>query len=314
MALDWSGLGESIKSDAGGLVGNIAKAVLVFPDSVGEVSLEDTVAASGFGMSVGMGRVAAVSTAMNLKNAGLSRISSAAANASKLTGALDAVGTDAGSLADALESGAVSGKKFTVQFNPASIQIIGRGGGRAPISNYGSIGKDQPGKIEYRALDPYITVQFTVMFDATNHADAFMEERFTMGATTLVKNIATAAAGKEYTVRLQVEGFLAAVRDEDHRTMIFQWGSLRYTGILNAVSGRYTMFNTAGNPIRAELQIGMLMGGASQDSIDGRSYLDYWKKRYSDILNKNGKQDEDGTLTSMTTGTIKNQFNNLINL
>lgn len=217
-------------------------------------------------------------------------------------------------LDDALSNGTISGRKFTVQFNPSSIQVIGRGGGRAPISNYGSVGKDQPGKIEYKALDPYINVNFTLMFDATNLADAFMEERFTLGATTLVKNVTAAVVGHEYTVKPQVEGFLAALRDEDHRTMIFQWGSLRYTGVLNAVSAEYTMFNTAGNPIRAQVQIGMLMGGAPKGSVVDISYLDYWKNRYKEILYDNAKTDEEGNLTSMTTGNIKSQYRNLINL
>lgn len=271
MALDWSNLGSSVKSDAKGLVGNIAKAILVFPDPVEEINLEDT-KANNLGKNVGIEKVAASG------------------------------------------NGTISGKKFTVQFNPASIQIVGRGGGRAPISNFGAIGENQPGKIEYRALDPYINVNFTVMFDAMNNADAFMEERFTLGATTLVKNAATAIVGHEYTVRPLVEGFLAALRDEDHRTMIFQWGTLRYEGILNAVFARYTMFNTAGNPIRAEVQLGMLMGGAARNSINGGSYLDYWKKRYSDILEKNAKKTADNNITSMTTGNIKNQYKNLINL
>lgn len=310
-----SDLGQSIKNDAKGLIGNIAKAVLVFPDTAKtEVNLQDLDATLGFGSSIGMGKVSTLTKAINMKNAGLSQISKAAASVSSVTHALDSVGVDTGSLTDALESGLISGKKFTVQFNPSSLQIIARGGGRSPVSNFGTIGTNQAGKIEYRALDPYITVNFTLLFDAMNNADAFMEERFTIGATTLAKNVATAIVGNEYTVRPQVEGFLAALRDEDHRTMIFQWGTLRYTGVLNAVSGRYTMFNTAGNPIRAEVQIGMLMGSAPKDSMDGASYLDYWKKRYKDILDKNAKKDAEGNLTSMTTGNIKNQFTNLINL
>lgn len=308
------GIGELAKNEAQGLVGNIAKAILVFPDSVGEVSLEDTAAAAEFGMSTGMGRASAVTSAMNMKASGLKSLSAAANNASNVTSKLEKVGGNANGLTKALDSNLIQGKKFTVQFNPSSIQIIGRGGGRAPVSNFGTIGKDQAGKIEYRALDPYITVSFNVVFDALNNADAFMEERFTIGATTLAKNVATAIVGHEYTVRPQVEGFLAALRDEDHRTMIFQWGTLRYTGVLNSVSARYTMFNTAGNPIRAEVSLGMLMGGTTGNSIDGRSYLDYWKNRYSDIMYEHAKTDANGNLTSMTTGNIKNQFTNLINL
>ena len=56
------------------------------------------------------------------------------------------------------------------------------------------------------------------------------------------------------------------------------------------------------------------MGGTTGNSIDGRSYLDYWKNRYSDIMYEHAKTDANGNLTSMTTGNIKNQFTNLINL
>lgn len=313
--MDFGNLGQSIKQDAKGLVGNIAKAVLVFPDTAAtEIDLKDPDAVTGFGKSLGMGKVKSLATSMNMKNAGLSKISKAAAATSSMVHAAGQLGADTESLANALESGMLSGKKFTVQFNPSSLQVIARGGGRSPISNYGAVGTNQAGRIEYRALDPYINVNFTLIFDATNIADAFMEERLTLGATTLVKNVATAIRGKEYTVRPQVEGFLAALRDEDHRMMIFQWGTLRYTGVLNAVSGRYTMFSTTGNPIRAEVQIGMLMGSAPKDSMDGASYLDYWRKRYTDILNKKGNRDEEGNLTSMATGNLKSQYNNLINL
>ena len=52
--MDWSNLGTSIKSDAQGLVGNIAKAVLVFPDSVDAISLEDPDAVMAYGKKMQM--------------------------------------------------------------------------------------------------------------------------------------------------------------------------------------------------------------------------------------------------------------------
>lgn len=313
--MDWSNLGQSVKNDALGLTGNITKAILVFPDSVpSDINLKDAEAVGAFGSAMGMGKVSTFSKSINMQNAGLSSISKAAANTSLINNKLDQIGEGADALTSALKGGEISGKKFTVPFNPSTLQIIARGGGRAPISNYGTVGTNQAGRIEYRALDPYITVNFTLQFDAENNADAFMEERFTIGATTLAKNVVTAIRGKEYTVRPQVEGFLAALRDEDHRNMIFQWGNVRYTGVLNSVYAQYTMFNTAGNPIRAEVQLSMLMASTPKNSMDGASYLDYWKNRYEEILNKNATKDAAGNLTSMTTGNIKNQFTNLINL
>ncbi|MBQ7955247.1 MAG: hypothetical protein IJ282_05805 [Lachnospiraceae bacterium] len=305
-------LGSSIASDAKGLTGNIAKAILVFPDPVREIRLEDPERATNFGRAMGMENAA--DKVAKMKENAINKISQSSATASRLTHTLEDIGGGTSALSTAVSHGVLSGKKFTVQFNPTSLQIGGRAGGRVPISNYGNVGDKQPGTIEYKALDPYINVSFTVLFDSTNISDAFMEETFTVGATSLVKNVATAAVGHEYTVQPYVEGFLAALRNEDHRTMIFQWGNLRYTGVLNSISGRYTMFNKVGSPIRAEVQIGMLMAGAGEDSIDGASYLDFWKNRYSEIIKKHASKDEEGNVASMTAGNIKNQYRNLINL
>lgn len=318
--MDWSNLGQSAKNDAQGLAGNIAKAVLIFPyNNIKAVNMKQFETVKAYGASEGMSSLDASKWANAKRKAGQNYISKTTIDTSKVAQVLKTnSGIDLASLEAALDAARAAGvmdyKKLTVQFNPASLQITARGGGRYPVSNYGSVGSNQAGKIEYRALDPYITVGFTLIFDATNLADAFMEERFTLGVTTVAKNVATAAVGKEYTVRPQVEGFLAALRNEAHRTMIFQWGTLRYTGVLNSISSSYTMFNTAGNPIRAEIQLNMLMGSVPKDSEDNASYLDYWKKRYSDILEKNGNKDGDGNLTSMDTGNLKNQYNNLFNL
>lgn len=293
-------LGTSIKNDAKGLVGNIEKAVLFFPDQVKSVTLNEPEAVQAFGKSLGMDAktIRKRSLEMQLSKAKLKTVSANAATTSYVMSKMDQ------------DLSKMKGKTFKVQFNPSTIQINARGGGRSLVSNYGAKGENQRTTIQYRPLDPYITVSFSIFFDKLNNADAFMEERLTLGVTTLGKNIATAAVGMEYTVKPQVEGFLAAIRNEAHRAMIFQWGSLRYMGLLNSVSSRYTMFNTAGNPIRAEVQLGMLMGGAPADSFDGSGYLDYWKKRYSEILKKNAGENTD----SMTTGTVKNQFTNLLNL
>lgn len=313
--MDFSSLGQSAKNDAQGLVGNIAKAVLVFVDTgLKEVNLENFKEVKSYGASRGMNSLKSYDRSNELLGAGKQRISKTTVDTSAVVSALQGAGNDMDSLTEGLARANLKARKFIVQFNPSSLKITARGGGRYPISNYGSVGDNQAGKIEYRALDPYITVGFTLIFDETNLADAFMEERFTLGATTVAKNIATAAVGKEYTVRPRVEGFLAALRNEAHRTMIFQWGTLRYTGVLNTLSCTYTMFNTVGNPIRAEVQLGMLMGSTPEDSMDGLSYLDYWKKRYQDILKAHGDEIGDGRYSSMKTGNVKSQYSNLINL
>lgn len=286
-------LGSSILSDANGIVGNIDKAVLIFPEPKKKIkiNLEDNMTGNSLGTE---GKLQNVKMQME-----------------------DVTDTFVGSTLKKGMADKIQGQKFTVQFNPSSIRMSARGGGRVPVSNFV---KDENGvtkaTVEFKELDPYISVSFTLIFDAFNQADAFMEERFTLGATTLAKNVATAAitgAGKEFSVRPVVEGFLAAIRDEDHRNMIFQWGKLTYAGVLNSVSGKYTMFNTKGEPIRAEINISMLMGGAEGSSSSNAGYLYYWKKRYKEIINDNAKMDGDNA-SSMDLGTVKQQFSNLLNL
>lgn len=288
---------SSIKSDANGLVGNIAKAVLIFPTAtwdLKEVELEQSGKKNDMKQNV----------PGNVTKVWQSTTNSKINETFKVDGLK---GIDD-----------ISGKKFTVQFNPSSIRVNARGGGCVPVSNFGKGGSNQLGTIQFKKLDPYITVSFTLIFDALNQADAFMEERFTLGATTVVKNVATAAveaAGKEYTVKPQVEGFLAAIRNEEHRPMIFRWGKLMYAGVLNSVSGKYTMFNTAGNPIRAEVDINMLLGGSKEENApETAGYLYYWKKRYEQIIKDNGEGDDFRGVTSLSTSKVKQQFSNLLNL
>ena len=123
-----------------------------------------------------------------------------------------------------------------------------------------------------------------------------------------VSGAATAIGKKEFTVRPQVEGFLAAIRSSYHRAVVLQWGKMRYAGMLNSVQARYTMFNTSGNPIRAELDITLQAASTSSEAM-----LTFWKKRYADILGKLATKKKDETV-SATTGNLTNTLSNLLNL
>lgn len=300
-------LGNSMVSDANGIVGNITKATLMFPDSVSAINLiENSDEALAFGKKLGMSNDEVKNRLNEFANRqsapvskkGITTISSASATASAV---MHGLGTN---------------KKHTLTFqiNPSSIQIMARGGGRGLVSNYGKAEGNQRGELSHKALNPYINISFKAIFDATNIADAFMEERLTASPVSVAKNALTAAVGHEYSVRSQVEGFLAALRNEEHRVAVFQWGKLRYTGVLNSISGRYTMFNTAGNPIRAEIQVGMLIGTVQKDSLDRVGYMSYWRDRYAEIINENAQKDDKGNSESMSMGNIKSQYGNLLGL
>lgn len=218
-------------------------------------------------------------------------------------------------------------KTLTVQFNPSTLSIDAYGGGRFPINNYSGDKGKNTSTIDFGPLAVYIMISYTLIFDSVDIADAFAADKFNLSAGSVVKNaasaISTGITGREYTVRPFVEGFLAAMRDPDHRTVIFEWGRLRYVGMMNRVNCKYTMFNPNGEPIRAEVQISMISESNPQEEYrserdddgkmkntgtvkkSGDDYLGYWTKRYTEIVGGRG---------ALTGSTLKNTATSLLNL
>lgn len=265
--------GKAVLNDLKGLTGNIAHAVICFPavdhsDMVLEESGQDSAQAAAGAF---------------------------AKAAEKLRGAVSAVtrGITGKFMPDGQEN------EFQVQFNPQTLQISARGGGRVPKTNYNEKGEST---ISYGNMDPSIDIRLTLLFDVVNLQDAFMADKLTAGSTSVIKGAGTALqrmAGKTYTVQSQVEGFLAALRDSGKRTITFRWGDLSYTGVLNHVTGRYTMFSPVGNPVRAEVELGMTCMG--EDS------LAYWYERYANMMDAEKRAE-------VTTGGLSNRWTNLLNL
>lgn len=240
-------LGSTFLDNASGILGNVAKAVLIFPDIRPEKIEKEEV---------------------NGKN--------------KTVGIFDNVFENTGDFdfRNALASFNITAKKFEVQFNPSTLKIDAYGGGRQKVSS----NVENRLTVNYQDVNPYINVSFTMVFDDTNNADAFAVDKFSLSASNLAKNAATAAntiMENEYTVRPQVEGFLAAIRNEAYRMVIFQWGNMRYTGMINNINAQYKMFNAVGNPIRAEVYMNILVTNTT--TVE---HVNYWKNRYKEILEK----------------------------
>ncbi len=211
-------------------------------------------------------------------------------------------------------------KTLTFQFNPSTLRISAYGGGLAPIYNYvieenkseeqeaRNIDNDQNGEnqnqnakksasqIVYGPVETNITVEFKVIFDAEKNTDAFMVDKLQAIASP-AKAAYELYSQDNYSVRQVVEGFLAVIRNQDSRRVVFSWGNLRYTGRMNNVQCNYTMFNPAGEPIRAEVNI-RLLASAANDTAE-------WKKKYTNTLLQYAKDE---------TSNLSNIANNLINL
>lgn len=293
----------NIASDLSGSLNNImentmvTRAVLVFPkERPDQVSREEVKAAK-------RPNIVPAVEAVNDIQKGLSKVSEAVSKVSKavplseLSSHLDQLGT--------LE------KSFQVPFNPSNLQIRSVGGGRFAITDYGTE-EENDTSMERTQMKPHIVISFKIIVDDTNNADAFMFDKFSLSPSGTVQNLGTLAARaggkKEFSVRSQVEGFLSVVRDSYRRMVILQWGKLRYTGILNSVQARYTMFSTSGNPIRAEIDVSIQSAGK-----DNESMLGFWRGRYTSILDQLSKKQDDGTVTG-AAGNLSNAFSNLLNL
>ncbi len=196
-------------------------------------------------------------------------------------------------------------KTLPFQFNPATIRISAYGGGLTPIYNYAA-DTDKKSKngakknaISYGEIDTNVNLEFKVVFDAEKNTDAFMIDKLNAlsSAGSAVKTIREAVKRDEYSVRPIVEGFLAVMMNLESRKVVFTWGYMSYSGRMNSVRCNYTMFNPAGEPVRAEVSIRLL---ATEEA-----YLDEWKRKYSKELLDYAKQE---------TSNISNLATNLINM
>lgn len=308
------GFKDSLSSSLNAIAGNVAKATLIFPKI--QISNVEEVAAQNSLLPEGLSKAAKTAQTLNDQlTSGLDKLSTVLDNvpASPVTSLLT----------DALDHAGLDSRSLEVQFNPASLDIAAYGGGRTVITNYSNEDGNVKGATSFGALSVSIQVSFTLIFDETFLSDAFASDKFQLTASNLIGGVAslisTAVTGKTYTVRPFVEGFLAAMRDPDHRTVIFQWGRLRYVGMMNELSARYTMFNPNGEPIRAEVDVTMFSESlpketyvpATKDKAEhllsaqnNNDYLSYWTNRYNAIAK--GKD-------SLSGKTVKNVATSLLN-
>lgn len=181
-------------------------------------------------------------------------------------------GLMAGAGVDLLSSGNV----YEVKFNPSELSFQAYGGAKVQKMNY--LENDQI-KGEFVEMKPRIMLNVPLVFDDYERTDAFMMEKFsdtTAMARTVVTSVANTLTGNTYSVRPQVEGFIAALRNEKTRKVTFFWGNMAYKGMLEVVSAEYTMFNMEGHPIRALVNLGILLIDESVKNGD----MGYWKTSY----------------------------------
>lgn len=242
-------IGSAIKGNISGALGNIERAIIMFPQQRGKIN---------YGMESNASFVYQESQALSLASKKL--------NSNKLGTTLGELDSEIGKAA----KGAKEGKIYMVQFNPATIRINAVGGGNFAVTSYSG---NAPGA-SFQKLDARIDVSMTLILDAVNNKEAFGQDKLIVEPVEIAKGVAAAAAtaaGKNYSVLQQVEGFHAAMRVMDYTNVKFIWAGSVLEGGLTRVNSRYTMFSPTGNPIRAEMGITITCQGAA---------VKKWKEAY----------------------------------
>ena len=167
-----------------------------------------------------------------------------------------------------------------VQFNPNNIHMETVAGVEVEYEggNLGSRSANQIVQIKHPAST---TMNFELIFDDVNPADAFMLENLAPALGNLTSNAASAVKKikeQDYGVQNIIDGFMSLLTRDITRQIIFFWGKTCFAGELIGVSSRYTMFNKKGRPIRGVVQLSIRQGEDAQYT-QGK---DYW----SDAFNK----------------------------
>ena len=197
-------------------------------------------------------------------------------------------------------------KRFVVKFNPSQITFQGAGGGKVEKRDYEVEHPDPEHKVDisYQEMQTRIQMNLQLIFDDYERTQAFMSEKGTdvsAWARTGIVGIANAVTKRTYSVRPQVEGFIGALINPYTRKISFSWGSMEYAGVLNYVNVEYTMFSTDGNPIRAIVNLGILL---VDETLDYKS-MGQWQNSYMQVFGK-------GDQTNL--GNAMQNVGNLLNI
>ena len=195
-------------------------------------------------------------------------------------------------LTSAVPSNNATKKRFEVKFNPSQISFQVYGGNKVAKTDLtkSQSASDAQLKTEYVEMAPRIQMNVQLIFDDFERTQAFMMEKMNDPQALIRTGVVGAVSAKQkktYSVRPQVEGFIGALRNNYTRKISFSWGEMTYTGVLTNVNAQYTMFSTDGNPIRANVDLGILC----TDSTMHDDYMGQWQKSYKEMFGNDATTD-----------------------
>lgn len=198
----------------------------------------------------------------------------------------------------------VKNLKFEVPFNPSELSISGYGGEQVAIQSFSADGKGR-GSNSVGSVNSHIEMNIPLIFDKLNNKEAFYNENFSLGTTSVARGIAkigkdaimkTAGKNDIYSVQPEVEAFTHIIRSNTKRLIMFTWGDMSYQGVLIGVSTEYNMFNINGEPCRAKVTLRIVL----LDATDYSSTVKIWTGKYKKNLNFNAGSSAISHLANLT--------------
>lgn len=201
---------------------------------------------------------------------------------SALSGAASALTSGVSSLASGAQnvlSSLTGTQTLEVHYNPSSIQLQAN----AEPTHVSYLLKNvDDGIPRQQTRPPSISMYVDLIFDDTNVKDAFMAEKFKLLSMTesipgLINSgsaLARTITGKNYSVQNQTNGLIALLMRKETRRVTFSWANFSFTGEVNQVQAKYTMFSTSGRPIRSSVTLIL------QQSLNPQTERDKWNAAF----------------------------------
>ena len=157
-------------------------------------------------------------------------------------------------------------RKYKVQHNPSEITVsAGEPMKKSRKNKLYKTGTDKEHRsAEYQQEQYSIRVTIPLIFD-----NSLEYEKYAKGQPLENESI--------LSVQTEVDAFIAMIRNNSIRYMIFSWGAMCYEGELTSLSGQYTMFTKSGTPIRASLSLTM----KCRDFNNNNQWLGMYFKAFS---------------------------------
>lgn len=200
-----------------------------------------------------------------------------------------------------------------VQYNPKTLSFSSASGKQVDTEASG-MGAGATTNLRQNKVVTNVVMSCDLIFDDMSINDAFTEQTFTDNP---INSIAQKAANgmsksllpgmeentldKYHSVQKYLDGLLALLVSPFSSQVMFYWSGMCFRGQLVNVSGSYTMFNPAGEPVRATANIRI----RQRDSIPGSD--DQWNAAFAKVF----KEDKDTGLTNKLSELTNNKLINL---